>query len=332
MLEFFSATLADNYADSIIGWNLTGEIVVWNPAAESLYGYSPEDLEHLMRFLPWFFKEEFTSAIAIVLGGERLHGLRELRKTKSGNALDVVFDLIPVKDGAGNVVGLLESSRAAESDSPEVTANILADRKLALSMAHDLRNSLSTLTNIAYLLEHRKESRHVEMMKKQIFFCESIVNNFLELYSGRAPHAERIHVSEVVAEVSNLINLAHEKEIRLSESPELHGWADPGHFRQALMNLLQNAMEAVDREDGRIEIMIGEENRFVRIDISDNGPGISDTILEEIFEPLVTTKSKGYGLGLAASRQLIEANQGYIHVRSKEGVGSVFSVYLPKSF
>jgi signal transduction histidine kinase len=170
------------------------------------------------------------------------------------------------------------------------------------------------------------------MMKKQILFCESIVINFLELYSGRAPHAERIRVAEVVEEVSSLMKVAHERDIRLSTKPEVHGWGDPGQFRQALMNLLQNAMEAVDDKDGYIEIMIGEENRFVRIDISDNGPGISDTLLEKIFEPLVTTKSKGYGLGLAASRQLIEANQGFIDVRSKEGVGSVFSVYLPKSF
>jgi signal transduction histidine kinase len=208
----------------------------------------------------------------------------------------------------------------------------VSDAKLPLAMAHDLRNSLSTLTNIAYLLEHRNASRHVEMMKKQILFCESIVNNFLELYSGRAPHAERIHIVEVIEEVSSLMKLAHEKEIRLSTTPEVHGWGDPGQFRQALMNLLQNAMEAVNQEDGYIEIMIGEENRYVRIDITDNGPGISKPLLERIFEPLVTTKSKGYGLGLAASRQLIEANQGHIDVRSKEGVGSVFSVFLPKSF
>lgn len=332
MHDFFLNTLAQNNTEAIIGWNSTGEIVVWNLGAESLYGYSAGDLEHLMSRVSWFFKEEFANAIAIVMRGEPLNGLRELRKTKSGDAVDVVFNLIPVKDATGNITGILEWSRAADVDPLGAAAKIGPDTKLGLSMAHDLRNSLSALTNLAYLLEHKREARHVEMMKKQIFFCESIVNNFLQLYSGRAPHAERIHVAEVVAEVSTLMNLAHEKEIRLSESSELHGWADPGHLRQALMNLLQNAMEAVDEEDGCIEIIIGEENRFVRIDISDNGPGISGTILGEIFEPLVTTKSKGYGLGLASSRQLIEANQGYIHVRSKEGVGSVFSVYLPKSF
>lgn len=332
MIHFFLNSLAENNPQAIMGWNRSGRILVWNSEAESLYGYKASELDYQMERLPWFRKDEFMNAIEIVLRGDSISHLRQQRTTNAGPSVDVLFKMIPVKDDKGAVSGILELSRPSETEIQEADESTASDAKLPLAMAHDLRNSLSALTNIAYLLEHRNASRHVEMMKKQILFCESIVNNFLELYSGRAPHAERIRVSEVVEEVSSLMKLAHEREIRLSPTPEVHGWADPGQFRQALMNLLQNAMEAVDEQDGFIEIMIGEENRFVRIDISDNGPGISRPLLAKIFEPLVTTKSKGYGLGLAASRQLIEANQGYIDVRSKEGVGSVFSVYLPKSF
>src|SRR6185369_3734168 len=115
---------------------------------------------------------------------------------------------------------------------------------------------------------------------------------------------------------------------------------DPEQLRQVLMNLLRNASQAM-KGRGKIavstRIRLGRgtrsgapsEGTFVELNVADNGPGISQKVLENLFMPFFTTKEKGTGLGLAISQRIVQGAGGRIDVRSYEGKGSTFTVILP---
>lgn len=99
-------------------------------------------------------------------------------------------------------------------------------------------------------------------------------------------------------------------------------------IRQALLNLLRNAQESISHTNGKIRITAIPCKKGVCISISDNGCGIAPEKTDEIFNPFVTFKSNGTGLGLAVTRQIIEAHNGHIEIESQPGHGSTFRIFL----
>jgi two-component system NtrC family sensor kinase len=104
--------------------------------------------------------------------------------------------------------------------------------------------------------------------------------------------------------------------------------ADSDQIGQVFINLILNAAQAMPN-GGRLEIATKAKDGFIVTEFKDNGCGISDENLGKLFEPLFTTKAKGIGLGLAVSKQLIEAHEGTIEVESQVGKGTTFRVRLP---
>src|SRR5262249_3274844 len=116
---------------------------------------------------------------------------------------------------------------------------------------------------------------------------------------------------------------------------------DPEQLRQVFMNLYRNGVQAM-KGRGRIAVSTrvrlglgtrpgttGTDEPFVELTVADSGPGISQNVLRNLFQPFFTTKEKGTGLGLATSKNIIEGAGGRIEVRSYEGKGSTFSIVLP---
>jgi len=105
---------------------------------------------------------------------------------------------------------------------------------------------------------------------------------------------------------------------------------DPDLFEQVLINLIRNAVEAVEgRDDPKIILDIEEIPGYqVKIKVEDNGPGMNKEILDKIFVPFFSTKQGGSGIGLSLSRQIVMMHRGSIEVSSEEGVGSIFEVLL----
>ena len=104
----------------------------------------------------------------------------------------------------------------------------------------------------------------------------------------------------------------------------------PGQLSQVFFNLLQNAVEAIDRK-GRIVLRSGKQGDYVVVEVEDNGRGMSADVKERVFEPFFTTKEvgRGLGLGLAVSAMIVQNHGGEIRVESIAGKGSIFQVYLP---
>ena len=125
------------------------------------------------------------------------------------------------------------------------------------------------------------------------------------------------------------------KEVKLESYyqkgiPEVQ--VDADKIRQVVLNIIQNSCESVDK-GGKIDIdvtwiSIEEENK-IKIKISDNGPGIPEKDIKDVFEPFYTTKAQGIGLGLAIALKIIEQHDGSIKVISQKGVGISFEILIP---
>jgi signal transduction histidine kinase len=117
------------------------------------------------------------------------------------------------------------------------------------------------------------------------------------------------------------------------EQPEhpVEGRADPEQLHQVLLNLLLNAFDAIGR-DGQVTIRIAENAQgFAVITVTDSGPGIPQTVRDRVFEPFVSTKESGTGLGLTICRRIVEDHGGRIEATDGRGEGAIFTVTLPMS-
>jgi signal transduction histidine kinase len=162
---------------------------------------------------------------------------------------------------------------------------------------------------------------------------KSIVGDLLEFARGREPHFMAVELRGLIAgaykHLENTTNL-NDITLRIEMIPEeIVLYADTEQIERVLINLFSNAVDAMAGK-GTLSVKAVEEDNRVKIRVADTGPGISRETLEKIFEPFFTTRDKGTGLGLAIVFNLIQKHHGEITVESKEGMGTTFTVALPK--
>ena len=158
------------------------------------------------------------------------------------------------------------------------------------------------------------------------------VTNFRQL--TRLPKPEK-QITKVKDLFNHVLNLAEadksNKKIKLTADvtpPELEFYVDPEQIEQGLINLLRNAEQALnDRENGEINLKacLNQRGR-ITIEVSDNGPGIKEDILDKIFVPYFTTKPEGSGIGLSLTRQIMTYHGGFIGVANKQNGGASFKL------
>jgi two-component system NtrC family sensor kinase len=210
-----------------------------------------------------------------------------------------------------------------------------SDRTLIDMIVSDLKNK-GTLEEQD--LKDLRES--LDQLKVQIERCAKITQTILEFGRKNEPEEKDVDVGAFISQVTSMISeKAAVQGIRLKkeiseQTPMLR--ADPSQLQQVLLNLLNNAIDAITErhgsEGGELSIQAGPDtNGRVRISVRDNGIGISTSSLNKIFTPFFTTKppGKGTGLGLYVCYGIIEGMAGTMEVESQRGVGTTFIVNLP---
>jgi len=215
--------------------------------------------------------------------------------------------------------------------------------QLAGGVGHELRNPLGVISNAVYYLQtilpdaDETTKEYLEMISSEVRHGEKIVSDLLDLSRTKPAEREEIAVSDLVAQVLEKQPPPEKVKVTTkiaSDLPPL--FVDPRQVGQVLVNLVINAYEAMP-EGGRLTIKAKGKKGKMYLSISDAGCGISKEKMERLFEPLFTTKARGIGLGLAVSKNLVEANGGSIEVESPSaplrtgevGKGSTFTVVLP---
>ena len=221
--------------------------------------------------------------------------------------------------------------------------------KLSATVAHELNNPISGMLTYVRLVERelvdqplagdvRDEiNRYLQLVQRECVRCGNIVRNLLAFSRRSTGDTAQVDLNEVVERSVMLIQHHTEMEgitvrTRPLPSEDRHIVADAGEIEQALVALMVNALEAMQR-GGRLEVTLTGDSERVAIDISDTGAGIPAEILPLIFEPFYSTKTNetGSGLGLAVVYGIVHRHGGTISVDSEVGVGTRFHITLPRA-
>ncbi|HPR30939.1 MAG TPA: ATP-binding protein [Prolixibacteraceae bacterium] len=215
-------------------------------------------------------------------------------------------------------------------------------REMARQIAHEIKNPLTPMKlNIQFLqrsepsdsLEYKQKVQKVaKTLIEQIDNLSAIASEFSNFAKMPRARNERFRLAERLIEIIGLYDYADdcEFEAHLEGTETLEVFADKEQFSRALINLIKNAQQAIpENRKGRIRISLHKENDHARIEVADNGKGISNDLQERIFMPNFTTKTSGTGLGLAITKNIIESFGGTIGFQSKEDEGTSFFIRIP---
>jgi two-component system NtrC family sensor kinase len=210
--------------------------------------------------------------------------------------------------------------------------------RLAAGVAHEINNPLTGVLTFAHLLREKpgrdaQDVQDLDLIIHETSRAADIVRGLLDFARERPPLMEELDINDVVRRTVKLIaNQKKFEKIVIEEDlhgdlPEVRG--DMNQLQQVLLNLSLNACTAMP-QGGRLTVSTFVEDGKVAMKVSDTGRGIKDEHLDRIFEPFFTTQEvgKGTGLGLSVTYGIVEQHGGEIHVQSKEGQGSTFTIYL----
>jgi two-component system, NtrC family, sensor kinase len=253
-------------------------------------------------------------------------------------AVAVIVVVSVVVFAGGVIVALLRRSDRRRAEEEKLAAIGTATARIL----HQIKNPLQTIVLHADILQ---DERIVSEASQRREVCEAIVGESerlvamldeLSVYasgSRRTLNRRPVRVDQLVREVAgHEAREAAETGMRVeaTEIAEATVLADGYYLRQVFDNLVRNAREAMaGQPDPRLVVRVGRSGASAEVRVSDNGPGIPPENLQRIFQPFVSTKGKGMGLGLAICKEIVESHGGKIEVDSAPGVGTTFTVSIP---
>ena len=212
--------------------------------------------------------------------------------------------------------------------------------RLTAGIAHEIRNPLTTIKAYVELIpeKYHKEDFRKKIsvdVPKEIKRLNEIITNLLNYSKPQKPQKELCPVKEVMEETIEFFSgEAKQNNVRIEKQLNAHAYiiADVQQFRQILINLFLNALQAAKQaEDSTIQISTRKAGSRVIVEIQDNGKGIELKDKAKIFDPFFTTKKEGSGLGLAICYQFVKENNGDIYVKSRKDKGTKFTMVFPEA-
>lgn len=208
--------------------------------------------------------------------------------------------------------------------------------QLVGSIGHELRNPLGVIETSLFILKQRmgadeRVHKHVGRIGEQLQIANSIITKLLDMIRDRPLLKDRIVIGSLLDEVRAAVATPPDVQVLVAipaSVPDIKG--DTVQLRQVFVNLVENAVAAVG-DKGEVFVRVSHDDGRVKIAVEDTGPGVDPSIRRRLFEPLVTTKDKGIGLGLALVKRIVERHDGSITYQPRDGGGASFIVNLPSA-
>ncbi len=206
--------------------------------------------------------------------------------------------------------------------------------RLAAGVAHEIRNPLNAISMASQRLERDNIDRLTAVIRDEIRRLNRIIEDFISFAKTRKMEFSHHDIMDLLQEIVLLTEEELESEgvmikILRNDSPLMISM-DFDKLKQAIFNILRNAMESISN-GGSIDLSAQPKGKnWISIKISDTGSGLTPEEIEKIFNPDYTTKDKGLGLGLTLAHEIIKGHGGDIQVRSQPGQGTTFEILLPK--
>jgi len=222
-------------------------------------------------------------------------------------------------------------------------ARLAAVGQTMASLAHCIKNILSGLKGASYMVDEGLQNSNQEMLtagwplvKESQHRITELVMNMLDYSKERAPAYEKANLKKHMENIYELMKeKAKERRVNFyfeyDDSTPLVD-CDPMAIYRAVLNLVTNAIDAVDSDDGKVRLQVkpAEDPNHILIGVADNGHGIPPEVKKRLFEAFYSTKSsKGTGLGLAVTKKIIDEHKGEIGVKTKVDKGTIFTIKLP---
>jgi two-component system, cell cycle sensor histidine kinase and response regulator CckA len=355
------AAIIDSSGDAIISKSPEGVIQTWNEAAENLYGYAAEEVvgRPMMSLLPKSLIGEEKEILQKVGRGECVRHLETVRIHKSGCPVPVSLTVSPIRNDAGEIVGVSHIARDISESTQlkrklQVTQKMEALGRLAGGVAHDFNNLLTIITGYASLLQDslKDDPGRSEMLSEVIGAAgraTDLTRQLLAFSRREAKQLQPVDLNEVIGKMQAMLRRLIGEDIEIRAELGQHCrkvLSDSGQIGQILINLAANARDAmpgggviaIQTENWAVDDLYHRElgfnpGNYVRMLFSDTGKGMDAETQAHIFEPFFTTKEvgKGTGLGLSTVYGIVKQNGGQISVYSQPGKGTTFAIYLPCS-
>ena len=336
--------VVESAVDAIIVIDARGHIEAFNPAAERLFGYSEQDVagRNVSMLMPSPYHEEHDGYLAryLATGVQKIIGLgREVTgRRRDGTTFPLHLSVgEALLAGERKFTGILHdlSVRVAiETQLREQTA-LARLGEMAAVIAHEVKNPLAAVRGAIEVIGGRlpADGKDAGVVKEIVNRIDSLNELMKDLLLFARPPQPKPSLVEIRSLVTSTAELLTEDPALNAVSVEIEGsgppiLADPGLLRIVFLNLLVNGAHAM-RGRGQIKVSVKVSEGTCHIAFNDSGPGIPPEILEKIFTPFFTTKSRGSGLGLPTAKRLIEAHRGTIHVLCPPGGGTRVTVQLP---
>lgn len=331
-------SLFHHSADPILLLSLDSVVQDINAAAKNVFGWEPDEAKGLFcPMVPEDRKEELQRVRKSIQSGKEVVGLETIRRKKDGSFIDVSITFSPLKDGKGNIIGMAAiardiSERKRTEELLSRSEKLSAIGQLAASIAHEIRNPLTSIKGFIQFFRGNIQDQFVDLMLSELERIELIVTEFLLLAKPHATHFVEKSINSIIRHtlpiieaqaIMNKVNIAAALMNPISSIR-----CDENKIKQVLINVFQNAIEAMPN-GGTIHVSTELQENEVLIQVTDDGHGISNERIKKLGEPFYSNKEKGTGLGLMVCFKIMEEHGGRMEFESKEGHGTTVRIFLP---
>jgi len=205
--------------------------------------------------------------------------------------------------------------------------------QLVGSIGHELRNPLGVIESSLYLLRGRtgdddRVKKHLDRIGEQVRLSNQIISGLLDMVRDRPLPRESFPMAALLEKAAEAVPRPPGVTLEIDAAEGLTVRGDPVQLGQAVVNLLLNAVQAA-APGGAVRLVSRADAGGVAVDVEDDGPGVPEAVHGRLFEPLITTKEHGNGLGLALVKRVAERHGGTVLHEPREGGGTRFTLRLP---
>ncbi len=355
--------VAENIGDFIWEIDADGLYTYTSPSVKKILGYAPDELVGKMHFYDLFapeVREELKrSAFEVFATKQPFRAFPNPNLRKDGRVVHLETSGSPMLDEAGDLIGY----RGVDTDitqRQQIEARMRQAEKMEAlgtltgGIAHDFNNILAAMMGFAELTKSKlpagsPDERHLQMVMDAGLRGRELIKQMLTFSRQTEQEKKPLQLSTLAKETARFLRASIPTTISIGVDVESESGpvlADPVQLQQVLMNLCTNAAHAMKEKGGALDLTLSDFSMapsegtpggmkpgfYIKLVVRDTGIGIPPELLNRIFDPFFTTKKpdEGTGLGLSVAQGIIRQHDGYITVESQPGIGSAFTIYLPK--
>ncbi len=308
-----------------------------NDATTKLFEYSKEELLSLSLYQLFNSKEEKENLKEQLLSKNEIDDMEVILKTKNGSAKYCILSLSGENNSDGKyfqgIIHDITGLKKAERANLRIERRGVADR-LVHVLAHEVRNPLNninlSLEQLVPELDNTDSKIYLDIISRNSKRIEDLITELLNTSRPAEIRQVNVRLQDIIDES---ITSAHDritlKKITLRKNfpkEDIIVLADPEKLKIALLNIIINAVEAMEQGSGVLSVRLKKITEGSQLTISDNGCGINDENLSRLFEPYFTAKRNGMGLGLTATLNILQSHKVELEVQSKLNEGSSFII------